>query len=953
MKTRSVNKALAWLLTLVMVLSMCVGLPLTASAEGDEVTYTPAAGLTEGLDCLIVAESGGAKYALSFNGETLGAVAVTEDGGAIKLSDKQAVWTPGPDDTLESAGTPGIFIFSGSGGFMVFTGGRTFVYDAEAKTVLMHNMYYLTFDAATGTFNQSTEAADAAQITIYEPKPSYTKTDAFVEDDHYLITTESGGTTYALSFTGETLSAEAVQVEDDAISEAPATAIWAARPDDTVESVSTPEIFIFSGSGGLMVFTGGRTFVYDAEAQTILMHNMYYLTFDASTNTFNQSTEAADAAKITLYGRTMPKVAREEAFIPEGSDLPCVEKEAQKNEDGSITLMIASDIHYSTDYTQNNLQVWYDNVSKQVGHIDSFASLGDTGSAYSSSPEIYWDNVKHVLDFVDSKVAAGEIGTAVYTFGNHEWYPAAGGDFMNHYENDVSTRMKRMGEAVKTDDYIFYCLGAGSIASKYSQGYSEEDIARVEAYLSTAPTDIPIFILTHFPIHFWGDRKEENADKLLDVYNKHPNLVVLWGHNHSDFDENYDKVFHPGDSIVIDENGTTREINFTYLSGGCISDAEYTGPYGGSAWVLGKGLIVTINPDKSLTYDYYTMDGEKMAEEGPYLVEFRDGVEYNTLKTEYVEKGGSATAPEVPTFAHYEFTGWDVQFDNVTNHTVVTAQYDYKVDRDENFVYLTLTQGSEAVIGKSGTPLILYPIAYTEGMTVEDAFTMLQQQEYPGDPVPEIATGSRGYFTKYWGEEDERNIFANVINSDSGYLETHAEVEPGNCYYINVYDEAHEQVSTSYIDHEEITVEPGETVSLIAKTWVGQPSYSFWAEGMNGKVYCGTSLDALTDTGVTAVDGAFTLPFNEAGDYYVAVKADGAANAYAVVHVGSAQAPAEEEQPAAETPADTAAPAEAAETTAPAKGNTGTIILIVCIAVVVIALVIFLLLRSRKKKSNG
>ena len=89
MKTRSVNKALAWLLTLVMVLSMCVGLPLTASAEGDEVTYTPAAGLTEGLDCLIVAESGGAKYALSFNGETLGAVAVTEDGGAIKLSDKQ------------------------------------------------------------------------------------------------------------------------------------------------------------------------------------------------------------------------------------------------------------------------------------------------------------------------------------------------------------------------------------------------------------------------------------------------------------------------------------------------------------------------------------------------------------------------------------------------------------------------------------------------------------------------------------------------------------------------------------------------------------------------------------------------------------------------------------------------------------------------------------------------
>ncbi|MCR5173099.1 MAG: hypothetical protein K6C09_00510, partial [Oscillospiraceae bacterium] len=62
MRTRSVKNGLAWLLTLVMVLSMCAVLPLTAKAD-DEVTYTPAAGLTEGLDCLIVAESAGTKYA--------------------------------------------------------------------------------------------------------------------------------------------------------------------------------------------------------------------------------------------------------------------------------------------------------------------------------------------------------------------------------------------------------------------------------------------------------------------------------------------------------------------------------------------------------------------------------------------------------------------------------------------------------------------------------------------------------------------------------------------------------------------------------------------------------------------------------------------------------------------------------------------------------------------------
>ena len=814
MRTRSVKKGLAWLLTLVMVLSMCAVLPLTAKAD-DEVTYTPAAGLTEGLDCLIVAESAGTKYALSYDGEALGAVAVTEEDGAITLSGKEAVWTPGPDDTIESAGTPGIFIFS--------------------------------------------------------------------------------------------------------------------------------------GSQGLMVFTGGRTFVYDAAAGNVLMHSLYYLTFDASTNTFNQSTEAGDAAAITLYGREMPKIVREEVYVPDGSDIPCVEKQAVKNEDGSITLMIVTDVHYSTEYDQNNLEVWYGNVIDKIGHIDSFASLGDTGSAYSTTPEIYWDNVKVILDYVDSKVDAGEIGTAVYTFGNHEWYPSAGGDFMNNYENETAVRMKRMGEAVKTDDYIFYCLGSGSIASRFSQGYSDEDIERVDTYLSTAPTDIPIFILTHFPIHFWGDRKEENAAKLLDVFNKYPNVVVFWGHNHSDFDESYDMVYRPGDSITLDENGTTAPINFTYLSGGCISDEEYTGPYGGSAWALGKGLIVTINPDKTLTFDYYTMDGEKLAENGPYYVEFRDGVEYNTLKTEYVEEGGSATAPEVPEYAHYAFTGWDTAFDNITGHTVVTAQYDYLVDRDESNIYIT--QGSEAVVGKSGAPRILYPIPCSEGMTVADAFTILQQQEYPGDPVPEIATGSRGYFTQYWGTtEEDRIIYANVMNSDNGYLESSSAVLPGNCYYMNVYDDAHEQVSASFIDHEEITVDPGETVSLIAKTFAYRPSRTYWPVAMNGKVFCGPTLDALTDTGVTAADGAFELPFNEAGDYYVVVRQDGAADAYAVVHVAAAEAPAEEP---AETPAEPASPDAPSEDAGKAaqKLSTGTIVLIVCLAVIVIALLLYFLLRSRKK--NG
>lgn len=47
----------------------------------------------------------------------------------------------------------------------------------------------------------------------------------------------------------------------------------------------------------------------------------------------------------------------------------------------------------------------------------------------------------------------------------------------------------------------------------------------------------------------------------------------------------------------------------------------------------------------------------------------------NTLKTEEVLEGGSATAPNPPTVDGYEFTGWDKSFSNVTDNITVKAQY--------------------------------------------------------------------------------------------------------------------------------------------------------------------------------------------------------------------------------------------------------------------------------------
>ena len=60
-----------------------------------------------------------------------------------------------------------------------------------------------------------------------------------------------------------------------------------------------------------------------------------------------------------------------------------------------------------------------------------------------------------------------------------------------------------------------------------------------------------------------------------------------------------------------------------------------------------------------------------------YTVTFQDW-DGTTLKTETVNSGEAATAPEAPIRTGYTFTGWDQSFDVVTSDLVVTAQYTQK-----------------------------------------------------------------------------------------------------------------------------------------------------------------------------------------------------------------------------------------------------------------------------------
>ena len=709
----------------------------------------------------------------------------------------------------------------------------------------------------------------------------FTAYSELTEDDQFLIVTEYEGKHYAFAYDGG-LTAKEVTVDGDAAIPADDTVIWAAREDNALESIGTPGTFIYAGSYGLMTYTTGRTFVYDAETKHVMMHNLYYLTFDGTA--FAQDKDEANAAEITIYRRVMEKAAKAEKYVPDGTPHDPIVRDAVKNDDGSITLAFTSDVHYDVDYEQNNLQVWLENVQKKVGYIDTMGFCGDMGSAYSTSADDYWLNVQGVLDYMDPVVESGAIGTAVYTFGNHEWYPSAGGDYMNNYENPTIQRFIRVGEAVKTDDYIIYCLGSGAIAAKLAQGYSDEDIARIDAYLSTAPTDIPIFVLTHCPSHCWTDRLTAGADKLLDALNKYPNIIVLWGHNHSDFDPAYDAVLHAGDTITIDSKGTERQINFTYLPAGCISDFEYTGVSGGSAWVLGKGVIVTLNADKSITYDYYTMEGDKMAENGPYLVEFREGVDYTTLDLQTVEPGGAAVAPSIPDQLNYTFTGWDTAFDNITRHTVVTAEYEFTTGLDPNYVYFTVQEGSGLAKDQNGEPILLYAIPYQPSLTPVSALKQLETELGYGNP-DEIAAGGYGYIAGIGGHTPENGSWVMSPTSGNGYVSATAALTAGNLYYILAYDTMDDYRSTSYLSPFKNDVKVGEQVSFFGESWVFGAGNSYKKYGLNGDVLVGKSVDALVDMGVDAVDGSFKMAFFEPGTYYVAVRSEGNGLAVAKVDV--------------------------------------------------------------------
>ena len=574
-------------------------------------------------------------------------------------------------------------------------------------------------------------------------------------------------------------------------------------------------------------------------------------------------------------------------------------------EDVIVYLAFTSDVHYDTSFEQNNLEVWLKMLGNVVDSVDYMGFCGDLGSAYAPTTDDYWDYVQAAMDTADSFVDSGFIKYGnIYTFGNHEWYPTAGGDYENNKDNPTAKRLIHVGEAARTDRYIIYCFGAAGTSRDHAQDFLSEDIEILRSYLKTAPTDIPIIILTHFPLHTFSSRTSTNAAEVVELLNNYPNVIFLWGHNHNVYDTHYDQVFIAGDYIAVTDD-KEMDINFTYAAAGCISDSEYTG---GSAFVSGKGLLLAIAGSK-VTFTYYDFDGNQLPHtatvdisesgstggDGPFTVKFKDGYSGAILDVQTVEKGGSATAPEVEEYEGYEFIGWNREFDNIIKSITVTALYEEKAEPleplakqaglDENFVYLSLYVLDEPAVGKSGAPIILYPVPWNEGMTVVDAVAKLHEMEYPDGSAGVEADNPYGFyaFTAIWGCKPEHNTLA---FDSKNYVDAGKETKGGDIYYLLAYDSISDWLTTSLITPAKAKTVAGKYITMQALTMNMNPDYSYSPIGYAADIYVGKSLDSLVDTGIDSDDrGYFTLSFDEPGTYYVMARSDSCSDGIAIVEV--------------------------------------------------------------------
>ena len=265
------------------------------------------------------------------------------------------------------------------------------------------------------------------------------------------------------------------------------------------------------------------------------------------------------------------------------------------NENGQVItsggyLLMTSDPHSTPFLAKDLLELANTLVREDSGDPGACVGLFALGGDFSDNgllPDLM-TVLKHAIQDTSPGTAA------VYTMGNHE---------TNHSDEEFLSiaGMPRIGETAVNSDGLYYFYSFGM---RENQGFNLEDIEKLAAFLESHNDGKPIFVLSHFPIHYYNSMRSvygAGAEELLAVLNQYPQVIFTWGHNHSEADPSYATVRFPGETITYGPDAAnTVDLKFTYVSLGSLR-------YG----VNGEnGVLARVNEDGSVDFRFLSLGQE-------------------------------------------------------------------------------------------------------------------------------------------------------------------------------------------------------------------------------------------------------------------------------------------------------------------------------------------------------
>jgi len=487
----------------------------------------------------------------------------------------------------------------------------------------------------------------------------------------------------------------------------------------------------------------------------------------------------------------------------------------QQNPQAPTHLLFTSDVHWR-ETAKGIFPTWMETMTSTVhpSGVDYMSWGGDhAGSNNNESYTRHWTNAEVVMKKANEYVDSGYIKNKnLFIFGNHEWnIPASnthGGDYYNHHDSWAAEQLEENHTTYTTTSgqYVIYVLGAiytPPPSDGCLQQFAQSEIDRLEEYLvANAASNTPLFIIAHHPIHsinINGSARytRGNPRSLVDLLNSYANqrdIYFLWGHNHSQNptrDANYDTIYLPGSSLMVladDASSpswaqvTEKQIEFTYIAAGCMSDVEYTG---GSDLVLGKAVLATID-NGNVSFMYYNKNVEPFV---PRVVA-GSGTEYWQISWQLnsgnwavgytppaqVVKGQPMTVPSPPTKAGYTFDGWysnegltaSYTFNSaVTNNLTLYAKWE-PVTITGPYDYIISGSGVSFTATRSGTAL---GAADTMANTLAAIRTDAGGQDLSiqfGDNTTPLTTTASAAFSGAWGTITLTGSISSDLTGDAG-----------------------------------------------------------------------------------------------------------------------------------------------------------------------------------------